>query len=326
MDWTAAQLAKVANTIVRVSLDVQPGEEVAIVADHASDFAVVDALVAAAQGLGAETSLLVQPRRKKAGEPGNKVISAALAGADVVIAPTSTALTFTPELDKARKEHGTRVIVMTGVRRELLLAGAGQADYNQVYAITRPLADRFIDGSTVRVTSEHGSDLTASIVDIAVGCGASFARNPGEISGFPSGEAWMSPVTGSANGVLVADGSAHMLGFLKEPIRVTFKDGVAVDIDGGTQAEELRGIISGVENGNNLGELSVGTNPAAGFTGNITEDKKRVGTVHFALGNSVAGGTVRSPLHLDLLIRKPTVEIDGEAVVRDGEVMLAPLS
>lgn len=80
-------------------------------------------------------------------------------------------------------------------------------------------------------------------------------------------------------------------------------------------------MIDGVENGDNLGEISIGTNPAARFLGNITEDKKQVGTVHFALGNSVVGGTVKAPIHVDLLLLTPTVEVDGEILVQDGKIV-----
>lgn len=321
MDWTAVELARVADTVMRVSLGVRPGEEVAVVADHASDFALVQALAAAAAAAGGEATVVVMPRRERAGAPANAVVSAALRGAAAIVAPTSTALTFTPALTEVLRERRARAIVMSGIRREHLLAGAAAADYEEVYQITRPLADRLLAGRSIRVTSAAGSDLTASIEGVAVGCGASYARQPGEISSFPSGEAWMSPVEGTGNGVLVADGSAHMLGILTEPVRVTFRDGRAVAIDGGDQAERLREIIDGVDNGDNLGELSIGTNPSAGFTGNITEDKKRLGTVHFALGNSVSGGKVHSPLHLDMLLRTPTVELDGEVIVRGGRIV-----
>jgi leucyl aminopeptidase (aminopeptidase T) len=142
------------------------------------------------------------------------------------------------------------------------------------------------------------------------------------VSAFPSGEAWMAPATGTANGVLVADGSGHMLGRLEEPIRVTFENGRAVNIEGGHQAEQLRRLIDGVENGDNIGELSIGTNPAARSNGDITEDKKQLGTVHFALGNSVVGGEVKSPVHIDLLVEYPRVEIDGAVVVDDRKVLV----
>jgi leucyl aminopeptidase (aminopeptidase T) len=319
-DWAAVQVAKAASNVVNTSLAVKPGEQVLVAADHASDHAVVDALLAAVAAAGAEGTLVVQPARERAGMPGNPVMAAALAGADVIISPTSTALSFTPELKEALN-RGARAIVMTGVTRAELTGGAGVADYEEVYRITKPLADAITAGSVMRVTSEQGTDMTSSLEGVTCGVGASFAREPGQISGYPSGEAWSAPATGTGNGVMVADGSAHELGKLSEPIKVHFRDGRAVKIEGGQQAEDLRQMIDGVENGDNLGEISIGTNPSARFLGNITEDKKQVGTVHFALGNSVVGGTVKAPIHVDLLLLTPTVEVDGEILVKDGTIV-----
>ena len=302
-------------------LNVQPGEEVAIVADHDSDFGIVEALVAATINAEASPTLLVMSKRERAGAPATKIVAEALAGADVIVAPTSTALGFTPEFGIALKEHGARAILMTGATREQMLGGAALADYDEVYSVTRRLADVMGAGETIRVTSEAGSDLTASLVGVKVGCGAARAHEPGQVSAFPSGEAWMAPATGSAEGVLVADGCGHMLGRLDEPIRVTFAGGRAVSIDGGHQAEQLKKLID-VENGDNIGELSVGTNASARSNGDITEDKKQLGTVHFALGNSVVGGTVKSPVHIDLLVEYPRVEVDGTVVVENRKVLV----
>lgn len=316
-DWMQVRVAKAATSVVRTSLAVQAGEQVAIVADDDSDFAVVDALLSAVRAVDAEPTLVVMPVRERAGAPANEVVAAALSGADAIVAPTSTGLGFTPAFGEALKA-GARGIVMTGIKSKDLLEGAALADYEEVYRVTKPLADAITAGSVVRVTCPNGSDLTASLDGVTCGVGASFAREPGVVSGFPSGEAWNAPKEGTGAGVLVADGSAHMLGILEEPIRVHFEEGRATKIEGGRQAQQLEEIIDGVENGDNLGELSIGTNRWARFGGNITEDKKQLGTVHFALGNSVVGGTVKSPIHLDLLITKPTFEVDGVVLVRDG--------
>lgn len=321
MDWVAAKLAKAARSVVEQSLGVRPGEQVAVVADDGSDMAIVQALLGAVRAVDGEPTLLVMPKRATAGAQATRVVASALLGADVIIAPTSTGLGFTTEFGRALKENGARAIVMTGVDREVLTGGAGIADYQKVYEITKPLADKMNEGREVRVTCRNGSDFTASIEGMPAGCGASFAREPGEVSSFPSGEAWQCPKPGTANGVLYADGSAHMLGVLEEPLGVVFKDGLAVDFKGGRQAEQLREIIRPIENGDNIGELSIGTNPMARFLGNITEDKKQIGTVHFALGNSVVGGPVKADIHLDLLILKPTVEVDGTTLIRDGEIV-----
>jgi leucyl aminopeptidase (aminopeptidase T) len=55
----------------------------------------------------------------------------------------------------------------------------------------------------------------------------------------------------------------------------------------------------------------------------MTEDKKYWGSVHVAIGdNHVIGGTVVSELHLDGLLLRPTVELDGKTVVQDGQLLV----
>ncbi len=320
MDLGRVQLASVADQIVRSCIDVKAGEQVAIVADFASDHAVVEALTAAVTVVRGEPTVVVMPERKDAGGKATRIVCAALAGADVVIAPTTTALGFNDEFNEALL-RGARGLVMTGIRTENLIAGAALADYDEVNELTGRLADVAEAGKSVRVTSEGGSDLTASIDGVRVGRGASYARRPGQVSGFPSGECWMTPAEGSANGVLVADGSAHVLGRLSAPVSVRFESGWATDITGGPQSAQLADIVGQAVNGRHLGELSIGTNAMARFTGNITEDKKGLGRVHFALGHSVVGsGGPPSSIHVDLLIMTPTVWIDEVPVVERGRV------
>jgi leucyl aminopeptidase (aminopeptidase T) len=314
------RLSAVADQIVRTCVAVKPGEQVAVVADFNSDDAVVEALTAAVLAARGEPTVVVMPERKSAGEKATRIVCAALAGADVMLAPTTTALGFNDEFNEAL-QRGARGLVMTGVRTEQLLRGAALADYDEVNELTCRLADLAEAGRVFRVTSEGGSELSASIDGVRVGRGASYARLPGQVSGFPSGECWMTPAEGSANGVLVADGSAHMLGKLTAPLHVRFEDGWATDIGGGPQSAELIDIVDNAQNGRHLGELSIGTNPKARFTGNITEDKKGIGRVHFALGHSVVGsGGPPSSIHLDLLIMTPDVWIDDTQVVRHGKV------
>jgi len=319
-DWVQVGVARAAWSVVSTSLQVKPGEQVAVVADSGSDFAVVDALLAAVVAAGGEPSLLVMPQRAMAGAPANAVIAGGLSGANVIIAPTSTGIAFTPAFGAALKA-GARGIVMTAVRAASLTGGAALADYEEVYRATKPLVDALEAGKQIRVTCAHGSDFTASLDGAKYNIGASFAREPGQVSGFPSGEAWGVPVTGTAEGVLVADGTAHMLGRLREPVRTTWEKGRCVKIEGGEQAEELKRITAGIENSDNLGELSIGTNAWAADTG-ITEHKKLLGTMHFALGNSVVGGNVKSAVHIDLMLLHPTAEVDGKVIVENGKPLV----
>ncbi len=321
-DLLTAKLAYVAKTVVHTCLGVREGEQLLIVSDDESDPVLVSALHAAAVLSGADVTVITQAVRGLPGAPANAVVSAAIAGADCVISPTTYALSFTPAFGEAITSKRCRGIVMTGMRSEHFTAGAAFADYDEVYEITKSLVEIFDAGSTMHVTSAAGSDLTASIEGIRGHIGASFAREPGQVSSFPSGEAWLAPVVGSGNGVLVADGSAHMVGKLTEPITVEFVDGLATSIRSSDQAAVIDEATASATDGRNLGELSVGTNRSARFTGNITEDKKRMGTMHFALGSSVLGGPVLGGIHLDMLIVHPTLEVDGRVVVDEGKIVV----
>lgn len=114
------------------------------------------------------------------------------------------------------------------------------------------------------------------------------------------------------------------IGLLDEPIRIWVENGRIVEIDGGEEAERLRNIIESSDEGaTNIAEFAIGTNPKALLIGNMAEDKKREGSVHFAIGDSHnLGGTVKSSIHLDGLIVKPNVEIDGWLIVEDGVLLL----
>ena len=47
------------------------------------------------------------------------------------------------------------------------------------------------------------------------------------------------------------------------------------------------------------------------------------GTVHVGVGTSAnLGGTVSAKTHFDAIIREPTVWIDAEIVVQEGEVLV----
>ena len=104
---------------------------------------------------------------------------------------------------------------------------------------------------------------------------------------------------------------------------LTVRDGHLTDADGADGEALLELLTAHGPDGTNVAELGIGTNEEAILTGNILEDEKILGTAHVAFGASAAiGGTVQVPVHLDCVILEPTVEIDGEALVRDGELLV----
>ncbi|MFC1958639.1 aminopeptidase, partial [Chloroflexota bacterium] len=73
----------------------------------------------------------------------------------------------------------------------------------------------------------------------------------------------------------------------------------------------------------NIAELAIGTNRKARLGVTIRETKKAWGTVHVALGDSRSlGGKVESPLHMDMIFREPTLTVDGQTIVKEGQIVL----
>ncbi|MBW2992319.1 aminopeptidase, partial [Candidatus Woesearchaeota archaeon] len=108
------------------------------------------------------------------------------------------------------------------------------------------------------------------------------------------------------------------------PITIEVKEGYAVNIEGGEEADRLKERLDAVgKEAYKIAELGVGTNPKAIVTGNSLEDEKSLGTCHFALGNDLAyGGKNDVPIHIDGIIRNPTIYIDGKKIMEKGELQI----
>jgi len=72
----------------------------------------------------------------------------------------------------------------------------------------------------------------------------------------------------------------------------------------------------------NIAEFGVGTLDCARISGNTLEDEKVRGTIHFAIGdNASMGGRVKVPLHLDGIIKSPSVWLDGNEWMKKGKII-----
>ena len=129
---------------------------------------------------------------------------------------------------------------------------------------------------------------------------------------------------GRASGKMVIDGSCAGVGVVKQPIVIEVADGLATKITGGEAAQKLLGLVSKFgKEARNIAELGIGTNDAARLSGSTLEDEKVMGTVHIALGDNISmGGMVSVPSHLDLIIKEPTLIIDGKELIKDGKLLI----
>ncbi|MCG2756974.1 MAG: hypothetical protein L6263_00880, partial [Desulfobacteraceae bacterium] len=120
----------------------------------------------------------------------------------------------------------------------------------------------------------------------------------------------------NANGVFVVDGSLSGFGLLDSPLEITVRNRYATSIKG-KLADKLKAMLDRIgEKAHNIAELGIGINPEAKLIGNVLEDEKVGGTVHIALGdNSCFGGDVIAGIHLDGIIKKPVLFLDGEKFI-----------
>ena len=317
-------LADVARRVVVDYLGLTAGESFLLVTDNSVAETLAESILTAAEETGVDPAHSRIRRRRTSGEEPPAPVAAAMAAADVCLCIASRSIYHTEATGRARAA-GTRGCVNAPADLGAWTEGAMTADYGAIRTIAERLAARLRGAEWVRVTSPAGSDITVSTLGREPrGWYTGIVRKPGEVSAFPGGEVSFPPLEGTANGVIVFEGVVTDLGAIAEPIRITVRDGLAVAIDGGADASRLRALIDGVPNATNIGELGIGLNPAARVNDDITETKKRIGTAHLALGDNAGGygGVVESTVHLDGMLFDVTVTIDGDEVVRDGEVLV----
>jgi leucyl aminopeptidase (aminopeptidase T) len=301
-------------------MGISPGEEVLVVCNPVTE--EIGALMRIeAQGDGADATLAVISERDSAAAEPPQAVAAAMAAADVVLAPTIQSLSHTAAR-KAASEAGVRIGTLPGVTEEMLsrlMTGNLEEIRRRGWAVVTALNR----GSEARITCSNGSDLRIGLEGRLGIVDAGELGNRGAFGNLPCGEGFIAPLEGTTEGMLVVDGSIAEIGLLETPVTLTIREGHLVDASGddGVRLMELLTIHG--KDGTNVAELGIGTNEEAILTGNILEDEKILGTCHVAFGASAAiGGTVQVPVHLDCVVLEPTLAIDGETIVSGGDLLV----
>jgi len=145
---------------------------------------------------------------------------------------------------------------------------------------------------------------------------------PGAWGNLPSGEAYLAPVEGSAEGELVVNASVAGVGRLQQPLRLRIRRGQLVEADG-ESGTKLLAILGDADAARNVAEFGIGTNEKARITGVVLEDEKAMGTIHIAFGdNSTFGGTVRAGVHIDVVVQGPDVYLDDHQILDAGRLLV----
>ncbi len=297
---------------------MKPEEEVLVVCNPATQH-LGERLREEAADAGADAVLaVISERASHAAEP-PRTVADAMAAADVLLAPTVQSLSHTAARKRA-SENGARCATLPGVTEEIL-ARVMSADMEGLRLKGHAVAEALERASEARITDSNGTDLHLDLSGREAIPDAGELTERGAFGNLPCGEGFISPASG--NGTLVIDGSMAGVGLVDQPVELVVEGGHLTSARGGQGMAFMELLTEHGDDGTTIAELGVGTNEKATLSGEIIEDEKILGTCHIAFGASAGiGGTVQVPVHLDCVVMKPTLELDGEAIVRDGELLI----
>jgi leucyl aminopeptidase (aminopeptidase T) len=308
-----------AETAVHQCMALSADESCAVITDDDRQ-SIGEALYEVASEVTHDAVIARYPPGGQHGAEPSEPVAAAMAGADVVLAPTTKSLSHTRARTNAT-EAGARVTTLPGITESVFTTGL-DADYEAIRDECEATLDRVGDAETIRVTTDRGTDVTFEPGDREWRTDTGLVHDPGGMSNLPAGEVFLSPET--AAGTYVVDGTMMPHGLLDEGQTLSFEveDGYVTHISDDEIREQVETAAESVGRAAyNVAELGIGTNLAVeSLVGSVLLDEKAAGTVHVAIGDDAGiGGDTESPIHLDGIITGPTVYADGERVDIPGQ-------
>ena len=218
-------------------------------------------------------------------------------------------------------------------------------DYPALQKTTVKVAKSMKSAGEVNVKTPLGTDITFGIEGRKPMTDDGDFKTPGKGGNLPCGEVFISPALRTASGTIVFDGSITLERTLiiKEPVRIGVKQGFVTEIAGGKEAGKLEAYIRKAEkrpfkmakkgelakekaieytkNARSIGEFGIGLNPKAKIVGNVLEDEKVLGTVHFAIESNYDQDAL-ALIHSDGIVKNPTVTVDGKPLMKKGKLLI----
>lgn len=311
------KLEHAASLVITQCLKIKRGESVVVMSDE--PLMGIGQLLWNAALRATDDAVLVEIKfpRLRTVEP-TATIAGMMASADVLILATSRSLSHTNARRKACRGK-TRVVSMPGISADTLRR-AIDIDYRETARRSKKLAEILGIGRNVHLTAPSGTDVTFAIDGRRGYADTGLVHEPGAFSNLPAGEASVGPVAGKSHGRIVFEHGLANLARPDDMITFDVHNGYVTRIKGVDGGMKLRKLLKYYgQEARTIAELGIGTNPAAQITGCTLEDEKTLGTVHVAIGNNRSfGGSCDVPIHLDGIVLRPTLTIDGKGIIDNG--------
>jgi len=312
---------QILDTILKKVLDLKPDESFLVTTDEPKKELAIQIYEYAKNITPSARIEIIKELERNGQEPGPEVAELIL-NHDVQFYLTSKSLSHTNSRRNATKK-GHRIISAPGLTYDMMKRCI-DINYDKLIKLHDKLRPIIADSKEIHITTKAGTDIKTAVHDTKGQSDNLLKNKPGAFGNLPTGEIDSGIVREKTNGTIVFDGSFPGLGILKNPIKVEVVDGIGTIVIDNDKAKILHNMLKVVGlNAFKLAELGIGTNPKAILTGNVLEDEKVLGTVHFAFGNDLSyNGTNDVPVHLDGVIKEPTINIDGKIIMKDGMLLI----
>ena len=318
------ELMKAADTLVRQLLCVKPGEDLLVYADTACEERVVEATAAAGHIAGGTVTIVWYETRPEIAMEPPRPLAAAMKNSNVICEFAKQYLIHTQAYRDALAA-GARHLCLTGMTGDMMIRCIGSVNYPKIIELGEVLRRLTQNGRDVYIKTSVGTDLRFENGGREVTNRSGIVDKPGQWQMF-GGQCGWAPIEETINGTMVFDGSIwppDNLGILREPVVCRIVEGKAVEISGGNEANIFREWLDSFNDPNmrNVAHVCYGFNPGARLSGRSLEDERVFGIVEFGLGSQAhyyKGKAGFAKAHTDGIMLKPTVEIDGQVIEKDG--------
>ncbi|WP_213025918.1 aminopeptidase [Brevibacillus reuszeri] len=271
------------------------------------------------------TMIVMAPREGHGAEP-TDAVRAALNACDVAFGATTMSLYHSKARLETSKNGRLRWVGLQDYALHMFEKGGLTADFDEVRQVIDRVS-KYYQGKTFTLTAPGGTHLVCSIEGRKPVFDYGTSKEPGSASFPPNAEVALGPVEGTANGVIVFDGSIPhpLLNLLDEPVICKVENGFIAEITGGREADILRKLLADFNDPTvyNIAELGLGLNKENYLCGHMAPDEGSFGNIHIGIGKNLNfGGHVDSPLHMDLVLKTVTVVIDDCTIMKDGVLMV----
>lgn len=191
------------------------------------------------------------------------------------------------------------------------------------------------EAGSLRFVNGAGTDVTYRLADKSILTEYGFTATPGRWDHWPGGFLATLAAEGGVDGRVVMDRGDLLFPqkkALSEPVEFVIREGWVKEINGGSEAADLRAFIESYKDPRAyaVSHIGWGLNDGARWDPSLPgigmDGRAHYGNVLFSLGpDTEFGGENDTPCHLDLPMRDCTLWLDDRLIVEHGEVVPADM-